>query len=253
METDRSINDELYRVTVEAKSDAVLSVIGKQILARRSEEIRQSSECPMEFSISYETHEKIASMIKVERRLQIVAQRKERAKKLGKACAIVLLFLGISGTVLINSSEAFRYQFDNFWVEIKTEYLGLKPHGNESGPDSNNMKTLSGLWYPKYLPDGFQYSSMNDMGAVKEVTFSDGNGNIIELSETEASGTSLFLDNEADESGQMKINRSYDGYWAKNDGIIKLVWLQSDHVFQLSANFDLSEIVKIAESMEYKK
>ncbi|WP_312647300.1 DUF4367 domain-containing protein [Aminipila sp.] len=246
-------NDELYRKTVAAKSDAVLRVIGQRILELREAEIEQNEAESKGFVIPQETHEKVLQMIKSEKKAALRTNTKIRLRKFAKVCAMVFLVLGVVGMTLVNNVEAFKYHFDNLWVEVKTEYLGLSPNDDNSDSGTEEKEQLKGLWYPKYLPEGFEFSSVKDIGGINRIIFTESEGHFVEISEIKAAGTKLYLDNEAEESGRVEINEKYEGYWAKNDGKTVLAWLQSDQIMEVSAELELTELVKIAESMSIQK
>lgn len=253
MKTTDQIKDELYRKTITAKSDAVLRVIGQRILKQREEEIIQIESESQDFVIPIEIHEKIAQMIKDEKRTSLIARRRKRSKQFAKVCAMIILILGVSGTMLISNVDAFKYKFDNFWVEIKTEYLGLTPHEDNTTGDTEKAQSLKGLWVPAYLPEGFSFSESEKVGEMTSITWINPEGKIIVISEMQAEGTKVYLDNESEESGKLNLNNKYEGYWINNDGNVVLTWLQGDQVIELTAELELKELVKIAESITYQK
>lgn len=253
MKNTDEIKDELYRKTVTAKSDAVLRVIGQRILQQREEEIAQIEIESQDFVVPQETHEKILQMIKEEKKAVLITKRRMKRKQFAKVCAMIILILGVSGTMLISNVEAFKYRFDNFLVEVKTEYLGLTPHEENTVGDTKEAQNLKGLWYPEYLPEGFEFTGSEDIGGMKRITWKDAEGQIIVISEIPAAGTKVYLDNESEESGQVKLNDKYDGYWIFNDGNVVLTWLQCDQVIEISAELELTELIKMAESMTYQK
>ncbi|WP_027399161.1 DUF4367 domain-containing protein [Anaerovorax odorimutans] len=246
-------NEELYRRSIEAKSEALLKIIGQKILEKREEEINQNETESETFVIPKKTHEAIAQMIKKEKKAALIKNRKNKLKKFAKVCAALFIVLGISGMILVNNVEAFKFRFDNFWVEVKTEYLGLTPKDENSEDNIDEDVKIKGIWYPKYLPEGFQFSSIEYLGDIKELLFIGTDGQTISISETKADGMKIYIDNEAEENGRVEINKKYDAYWSKNDGKTVFVWLQDDNIIEISAKLELNEIIKIAESMVFEK
>lgn len=76
---------------------------------------------------------------------------------------------------------------------------------------------------------------------------------IIKFTLSSAEGSQIYLDNEADQNGEIELSGQYVGHWIMNNGELLLIWLQQDNIMEITARFDINEVEKIAESLEYFK
>lgn len=241
--------DRVYKDSIEAKSDAMLKLIGKKLLEERMTEIEQFENDAAEFIVSKETHEKIKQLIKTEKKRTTREKRNNSFKRCAKICGMLILILGVSGGVLVNNSEAFKYRFNNFLVEVKQEYIKLSPDEDSEKTVNDEASIPAGIMYPSYLPDDFEFSNYSAYGILKEIAFTNSDNKNITIVESAANGSNLYLDNEAEDSGVVCISNKYDGYWIKNGDEFNLSWLQCDMIIEISGETELDEIIKIAESL----
>lgn len=248
---------ELYRRTMDAKADIVLKAIGQRILEQENAEFEQIEQEGKDFAVPQQAHEAVAAMISAEKKKTAAKERHKLMRRLGKVCAVVILIVGVSGALLVSHVDAFKYRFDNFLVRVKTEYLELTPDDSDGNTVQNteidDKTNLHGVWQPAYLPDGFIVKDFIEEGIMVSILFSNEEEEIINFAQYDANGANLYLDNEAAESGQVELNQKYIGYWTHTDGITSLVWLQNDHIMDISSGISLEELTKIAESVIYKK
>lgn len=187
-------------------------------------------------------------------------QRSAHRRRLVKIAAILIAFLGISGALLVNNVEAFRYKFNSFIEEIRTDYFKLTPaDDSESSKDDtvlNNVEDLHGVWYPEYLPEGFAFASFEDHGPQLYILFLSHEGTRIIFSQNPiADGYVLLRDGETDSWGEIEIGGRYTGFWLEKDEKIFLKWIHNDNLMSLTSftQPSIDELKKMAESLTYLK
>ncbi|MEG1584143.1 MAG: DUF4367 domain-containing protein, partial [Anaerovorax sp.] len=153
--------------------------------------------------------------------------------------------------VLITNVDAFRYKFKNFLVETGQNDIKLTPNAEDQVRPVEIPKSWYGVWYPEYLPEEFYFDFAVERDGIKTIVFKDENDKIIKFSQTPVDGTQIYLDNEGEQNGNLKIKEQYDGYWVKNNDEIVLTWMQSDLIIELKAELEMDEIKKIANNLKY--
>lgn len=245
--------DKLYREAIAAKGEAVLTYVGKSLAEESDAEYER---------IVAEMHDvKMPEDLRAQIKGMVEAECQEPGKKSSSrsivkrlsvaACVALAVFVG-TGAILVTNVDAVRDKFRNFIMEEEPTHITLTPNSEENGLPEGVPATWEGVWYPDYLPEGFEFDfALEECEDLWTLAFRNSGGEHVYLSQYPADGTTITLDNEADESGKTRIKNLYDGYWVKNDGETFLVWIQADRVINLWGFISIDEFQRIAESLKY--
>ena len=248
-------NDELYKKAMAAKSDAVLSYVGKRLAEESDAEFDELRSENSELKMPEDLRKRLEGMVLDAENIETVRPKKHRvlAKKLGAVACIALAVLVGTITFMPNTVEAVKDKFRNFIMEEETTHITLTPNGEENGLPDDIPATWNGFWYPSYLPEGYYFDlTLEEWGGeLKQIVFKNDSDGYLYITQEPAAGSTITLDNEANESGTVSIKNLYDGYWVKTGKEYFLVWIQADIIFDVRTTIDLEEIVKIAESLKY--
>ncbi len=249
--SDNNKEHSVMQEAIEAQSEIFFSYVGKRLMEKRAEEYDRIAEENKEIKVSPEAHDKLVRMIEEEKKKSVRAVWARRTKRAIKICSIVILIALLTGTILVTTVDAFRYQFQNFLVQIRQQDIKLTPDSGGQGHPAGVPIQWSGFWYPEYLPEGFAFDQALDIVGVKTMLFVNDSGDIIKFTQSSAEGTQIYLDNEADQNGEVEINGQYIGHWIMHNGELLLVWLQQDQIMEIIAEFEIDEVQKIAEGLKY--
>ncbi len=243
--------DNLYREAIAAKSEAVLTYVGKSLAEESDAEYERIVAEMSDVKMPEDLRMQIKGMTEADRQETGKKSSGRIVKKLSiAACVALAVFVG-AGAILVTNVDAVRDKFRNFIMEEEPTHITLTPNSEENGLPEGVPATWEGFWYPSYLPEGFEFDFAADREWMKTLTFKDENGDYIYLSQESAEGSIISIDNEADENGSVRIKNMYDGYWIKNGEEYFLVWIQADRIIDIRASIDLDKIIKIAESLKY--
>jgi len=238
---------------IEAQSEIFFSFVGKRLMEKRAEEYDRIAEESKDFKVPPEVHDRLVGMIAEEKKKAIRAVWSRRMKKAMKVCSIAILVAVVTSTILIATVDAFRYQFENFLVQIRQQDIKLTPDAAIQERPDGIPADWHGCWYPEYLPEGFSFDQALDIVDFKTMLFKNDTDDIIKFTQSPAEGSQIYLDNEADQYGEIKISGKYVGHWIMNNDELLLIWLQQDNIMEITAKFDINEVGKIAESLKYFK
>lgn len=240
-----SKNDDFYKKIIHSQADMSLKYLGKELVDDEFSRLDSESE---DFDIPENLQNKLQELIKQDE----IQHKKRRFYKslysLSKVSVIFFTVILIAGVFSYKNVSAFRYKFDNFISRMRSSYIELKPNDSDI-----NLETITDIWLPSYIPEGYKLSYVDFDEKFNETLlyFENSNKNNFVMSYIPADNTYLHLDNEAESSGNILLNGEYNAYWSSNGLCTDICWLQSDNIFTIRGNFELEEISKIAESIEY--
>lgn len=244
--------DNLYREAIAAKGEAVLTYVGKSLAAESDAEYERIVAEMHDVKMPEDLRMQIKGMAEADRQETGKKSSGRIVKKLSiAACVALAVFVGTSA-ILVTNVDAVRDKFRNFIMEEEPTHITLTPNSEENGLPDGIPATWEGFWYPDYLPEGFEFDfALEECEDLWTLAFVNGKGEKLYLSQHPADGAKVLLDNEADESGTIRIKSLYDGYWVKNDGETFLVWIQADKILEVWAFISIEEIQRVAESLRY--
>ncbi|MBR0598331.1 DUF4367 domain-containing protein [Sinanaerobacter chloroacetimidivorans] len=245
-------NSEEYRKMIEARSTAFLSYVGSCIEKEFVEEFDSIEKEMADVKIPEELEQRLRSVIRDFEKKDHTRKRNLLLKRTAKICACILLALVLVGTALVYNVDAIRLRIFDLLFHEEPEYIEITPIEVNSGESAEIPKDWNPLWYPEYLPEGYILNSTSEFGRTKTFVFTDESGKMIRLDQISIrdNGTSIQVDNEAEESGDILIHDN-QGHWWSRYGTTSLLWQQNGMVFTLSGELELNEIIKVAESIVY--
>jgi hypothetical protein len=179
--------------------------------------------------------------------------RQRARKSILKVAVVVFAILGVSFTGLVVSVEAFRYKVFDLLFSREAGYNVVIPYEEAEG--ETLTQDWQGYYFPEYVPDGYcpTESNKTDAGLLYIHFVDDGGQNAINFQQSPLDLYTFLMDNEGGESEQIDIEGE-TGFWNKHDDTFTLLWMRGETGFVITTN-DLSveEVVKIAESVTYRK
>jgi len=189
--------------SIEAKSEAALAFIGKRIAEQEAAEFDSIADESKDFKMSDELYDKMRKNIRGECERYKNSQRKKSMLKLAKACAIFLLVFITTGAVLVNTVDAVKYRFIGLVSVVKGDHIVLMPIEGEKDYLNIIPQEWRGVWYPEYIPDGFEFEEAFELAGVsKFLLFKNEENMSLRFSQIPASGSVVTLDNEDDTAEQ---------------------------------------------------
>lgn len=168
-------------------------------------------------------------------------------KALQTAASILLCFAVLFGAIMAVSPSARAWVVDRviYWMEDFTRFRFY----------DEEAQGLSANWRPAYIPEGFveTQADWSEDAHWLYLTYENGIGGIIVLDALPAEENFSFnVDNEHSDYHEIEINGQPASLFSSNtEGYPSyLIWVNADHstAFQLSANIDTDELIRIAES-----
>lgn len=168
-------------------------------------------------------------------------------KTLRAAACVLLCLATLFGALMAVSPTARAWVVEQAvrWTEQFTEFTFI----------SRNPKGVTEDWRPAYIPEGFveTQADWSEDAHWLYLTYENGIGGIIVLDALPAEENFSFnVDNEHSDYHEIEINGQPASLFSSNtEGYPSyLIWVNADHstAFQLSANIDTDELIRIAES-----
>lgn len=225
--------------------EAILEYAGACHVGNIAEEIQQDK-AEEEPVFSSELDEKIKSIINQYNRKESLKKFRGISAKLLKSAAVVFFILFIGSSILLFSVEAFRVKAINFIMEIKKEYTEIRT--KSPGEDA----ALKEIYLPDYIPEGFEISKTEVFSASKIIHYSNDKGQVIAFAQYNNENASLRIDTEEAKVEKIVINGS-EGLLVEKEQLITILWHNDNFSFYLKSKTDKDLLIKIAESINYKK
>jgi hypothetical protein len=232
----RELNDETF--------DKLL----RYAAARQLEKIADQApaEVARKYTFSNEFEDKMQRLFSRQRRFE----RNERIRKaVAKVAAITVIFLAAS-TIAVLSVDAWRVRMLNIISEIGEKSTTIVIDDEEVNYD-RFLNKVQGKHLPSYIPYGYMTDSIEEFGSYYLVTYKNNAGAVIQLQKLPG-GSSVGIDSEDAHIEQILVTGKVAQYFYKNE-IGSLMFKYNEIAFLLNASLAKDELIKIAESMEYKK
>ena len=248
-------HDEEYRKIIKARSDSLLAYLGKVAEDEMLERFDQWDKESPDLKIPAELEAKILDIPRRLDKEKEKKRRKENFKKFAKIAAVVILLVSISFTALVANVDALRLRIFEFLFQSNEEYTKVIPmekEGNQSDVIDNLPVEWESVYYPTYLPEGYELLQTEELGDAKIITFENEGADILIFFQESWDGANLYIDNEDVQRGETTIN-SNPGFWQSKGENFTLIWMQSNNRFMLEGALAHDEMIKIAEKVSYKK
>lgn len=184
-------------------------------------------------------NKKIKNMIKQ-------AIRKEKrtwiTKRLPRIAVIVLVVLAIcSATVM--SVEALRVPFLNLFINSEERKTDIEFNKDQAIVEDESFAVLF-----EYIPKGYELVSEEIEEQDVSLMYLNSDEETIFI-DMYYGGSSISLDTEDAEHGEIKINGE-QGFYSYKDGLTMLVFSKNEYVYSITASIELEEVIRIAENIK---
>lgn len=181
--------------------------------------------------------------------LKRTAERNKRnalVKKYTTRVAVVLLGLLLTSAIVTMSVEAFRVRFLNLFIESSEDHNRID--FIESEVSLELPEGWNGVYYPTYLPDGYNLLDAQASEHTNIVMFIDSDNELLIFTQN-SNDMGMNIDSEQSDIEMVPINDT-DGYMTNKDGMITISWTENGTVLTLEGTEEISIIIKIAEKIK---
>lgn len=193
-----------------------------------------------------ELDEKVKSIINQYNKKENLKKFRRASWRLLQRAAVIFFIFFIGSSILLFSVEAFRVKTINFIMETTKEYTEIKTES--SGEDA----ALKGMYLPDYIPDGFEISKTELLSASKIIRYTNDKNQLIVFVQYKNENSSLRIDTEEAEVEKISIN-GFEGLLVEKEQLITILWHNEKSSFYLKSNIDKNLLIKMGESINYKK
>lgn len=186
-------------------------------------------------TLSDNCEKRIMQLVKKEIRRE---QTGKLISRLTKVAAIFLIILVVCAVTIV-SVEAFRVPVFNLFIKDNVKSTDISVAPNETVQEYET-KTL-------YIPTGYELTATEDLVDITKYIYFNAEGESIFINRYSLGG-SFGIDTENAETGQVDINGSEALYSVKN-GLTFLTFKTNEYAYLIQAPVELSEVIKIAESI----
>lgn len=164
------------------------------------------------------------------------------AKRAAKRVAILFIVMISTCGVLFVSAEAFRVRVLNLFVHEETLYQNVG-----SIADNEELKAMGVRYIPDYLPDGFYKSGLAGDSNIKQIHYSNKDGDTIIFEQSDRNQL-MSLDTEH-ELKRILIGE-YEGYIVSDtEGQTVIMWEQDTLFFGIFGDIPVDAAKRMAESL----
>ena len=181
--------------------------------------------------------------------LKKTADRRKRnalVKKYATRAAAVLLGLLLTSAIVTISVEAFRIHFLNLFIESDEDHNRIDYI--ESEISLKLPEGWNGVYYPTYLPNGYNLLDAEASEHTKIVMFINPDNELLILTQN-SNSMGMNIDSEKSDIEMVPINDN-DGYMTNKDGMITISWSDNRTVLTLEGREKISIMLKIAEKIK---
>ncbi len=188
--------------------------------------------------------EKYEKMREEEAKREHSASLRRNAKRVFRMAACVLLILAIAAPVAIASVETLRVSVMKLLIDIQEDHTELRLV--ESGePGIEIPEGWTGLYYPAYMPEGFELEEISKLYC--SVKYCDELGNVFYFSEYDKA-TSVNINSENAHISYSEIHGE-EVLIVEKEGHIILTWQCGSRFLVIETDISKEEVLKIAGSV----
>lgn len=144
------------------------------------------------------------------------------------------------------SVEAFRIHFLNLFIESDEDHNRIDYI--ESEISLKLPEGWNGVYYPTYLPNGYNLLDAEASEHTKIVMFINPDNELLILTQN-SNSMGMNIDSEQSDIEMVPINDN-DGYMTNKDGMITISWSDNGTVLTLEGREKISIMLKIAEKIK---
>ena len=109
--------------------------------------------------------------------------------------------------------------------------------------EKNLPPDWEGIYYPDYLPEGYEFVEAAAEGKAKTIVFQSKEQDVLILTQEPSDGAEILIDKESAESGDTSIQGN-PAFWTSKNGETTLLWNQYGNLLMLYGPVELDEIKK---------
>lgn len=226
--------------------DEIIKYATANEVNRIANDLPSEKELAAKYTFTQEFDNKMQLLFEQQKNSEVKAGKR---KTILKIAAIIFIFLAVS-TITIANVDAFRVHVLNLFSEMGDRSTTIYIDDTETSYDTI-LSEDQGLYLPTYIPEGFMVVSVDKFNDYYLITYKNAAETVIEL-ERLPSGSSVGLDIEKAQIEQIVINNELAQYFLKNE-VGNLIFKYKENAFLISATISKNELVKMAESMEFRK
>ncbi len=189
-------------------------------------------------TLSESCEQRIMRLIKKENRRE---QAHRALKTLTKVAVILLIILAVS-TITILSVEAFRVPVFNLFIQSSDEFTDISV-GEDAPPAAAQEYFTQSI----YIPAGYELTATDELVNTIKYFYSDADGGSITISRY-GMGSHIGFNTEDAETSTIDIN-GQECLYSIRDGWVSLFFKTDEYAYLIDGSVELSEVVKIAESI----
>ena len=235
---DKRLDNENTNICEELNEDIFMAIFRKGAYEYLEDGINEFRDFP-NFSLPETGEKKILNLINKQVRKEKVNRI---LKKLVKIAAIFFIIVTVC-TITIISVEALRVPILNLFTYTEEKITDIEFIDNQSNVEGVSFEDCF-----EYVPEGFELASEEIDGLDASLIYTNMDEESIFI-DMYYGGSSLGVDTENAEYGEIIINES-KGFYSTKNGSANLVFTKNEYVYSIIANLDLSEIIKIAENIK---
>jgi|LSQX01.2.fsa_nt_gb hypothetical protein len=188
--------------------------------------------------------------LKKSKKAEMKRKRIDTMKRIASRVAIVAICLGFGLAVITASVDAFRIRFLNFLTDVTQRYTSLQVEEIKGKEDIFTIN-WSNYFLPEYVIGGYSINRIQEFGNNKMIFYQNSRGDEIQFSQSPNSNN-YQIDTENADTTEIIINDT-KGILVDKNGLITLLWYNTDNTFFLIGKTDKEEIVRMAESVKLIK
>ena len=234
------------------KEKHIDDMIGLALEAIDAEDAEKIEETTVDYEDEESYKAAYASFLdKLDREEKETARREKKSRRVVRwrvalnvaACLIIAAFL--AGTYAVANVEAVRMRVMQLLISIKNDHTELE--FIEDTPSAFFVpEGWRGLYYPTYIPEGFELQRLGQFVCDADYSNSEGKGfNFKELDE----GATADLDSEEAQVSYVLIG-GRSGLCIEKGKWVTITWSADDRYFILDSTLPKDESIKIAESVK---
>jgi len=224
--------------------DRLFTEAAAQHLAEQEYPSREALTNEVFFSSGYEARLK-AQLKRWEREAKRKQKRRRAASILLKTASIVIAFMVVFGLFVVTSTAAKNRVF-NFFNSLTENSVDISFSDEDVGDEAIVLAIPEGIYYPTYLPKGFDITSVNPIGSAVELVFTNGSEMLFVRTYTEAS--SITVNNENTEISTFNCQGVIATMLEAEDDVV-IYFKKGNTLVLLSGDISPEKLKKIAKSL----
>ncbi len=172
------------------------------------------------------------------------------AGKVLMRAAIVLIAVIAVSTTLVLTVDAFRIPALEFFSKAEDNALSVIVKDG-SGIYDSYSESLSGLYLPEYIPEGYAVDTVERIGSMYSACYKNATGDYI-IFQNLIEGSVAQIDNEDAAIEEVTVNGEVTQFYMKNH-MSNLLFKYQKKVYLLSGYVGKDDAVRMANSLNYFK